>query len=118
MNVSKAAVPGQVVCSSTPSANDGEGGNGASRGVTREPDVPGGGPSSEGASLRPLSQLLISGRGRIFVTLHDAAGRDLRGRETVLCLALNDEEEAEVRRRGADAQEDIASSVIAGLPME
>ena len=116
MNLSKAAAPGQVTCTSTPSANDGEGGNGAPRASTRDPKVPGDGPSSGRDPSRPLSQLLVSGKGKFFVTLHDAVGRDLRGRETVLCMVLNEEEEAEVRRRAANAQEDIASGVVGGLP--
>ena len=116
MSLSTAAVPGQVPATSTLSPNDGEGGNGSPRELPRPPDVPADGPRDKQAPTPALSQMVMSGDGTLMVTLEDAVGRDLRGRKTVVCMVLNDEEAAEVRRRVADAQEGMASWVLGHLP--
>ena len=62
------------------------------------------------------SQMAIRGDGALLVSLDDAAGLDLRGREKVSFLVLTPEDVAFAFPLIGAAQEDIASRVLGRLP--
>ena len=96
------------------------GGNGLLMNPPEGPGGPGGldgdPPAEQLPPSRSPSRLALCADGTVLVSLEDAEGRDLRGRETVLFLVLESEEVPLVRQLIEDAQQDIASRILGRLP--